>query len=776
MTREQVFAVRCKWMRLILRNWLFAGLGLVLLVACVQHARAADPYVEGLDKRFSAPAPNPSANADAWRDKRHFSWVAQEPESSAAANEEGANPLVLCAVLAVGSLVLGLTALLALRRYNQWQDSLAAKEEREKSLMAEDPSMVEFLRALHEDPLRNADTTWCVKPASPTPGPQPGVPGQSALATDASEENLAAAAKNLVALWASFQKTSRAKDDDKCARMLNELIANTAGIKNASSFSGLRPVLLLASALQGLLKQLSTKATNITPSALRTAAAAIDMIDYLTNHPVRSDLVTEPPIRLLVVDDEPISRGVLSSALRKIFGEPDLSPDGKTALVLAEKRHYDLILLDVEMPGLDGFEVCSKIHETAQNFTTPVVFITGHSDFDSRAKSAVAGAHDLMGKPFLAFEITVKALTLVLRTRLDQPHEKPGPSEIEKSCSEARVPDSAGGAVARAAELISGARCQLASSLNEPIGRANEVKTPPEDPMDSAKSPSGSNSLLSHPAKVQPVRDSVPHDPSRPSSVELAQAFFKGAPKHLQKLRADLFSAREAARQADRDELLAGIFIGVHSICAEAGRAQLGAAFRVASALEAVLKKIMERPAYCTPSTLHTAAAAIETIDQLCQRGMDLDLIQPPARLLVVDDDPVARRAFSGALQLAIGRPDTADSGEVALELARNTAYDLIFLDVIMPGLDGFAVCSKLLEMTLNRRTPVVFVTNQDDTSSRAKAEASGGCGFIPKPVLPCEILLLAVTSIARGRLERRDCEPREKAIAMAAPESALAS
>jgi hypothetical protein len=56
----------------------------------------------------------------------------------------------------------------------------------------------------------------------------------------------------------------------------------------------------------------------------------------------------------------------------------------------------------------------------------------------------------------------------------------------------------------------------------------------------------------------------------------------------------------------------------------------------------------------------------------------------------------------------------------------------------------------------------VVFVTSQDDTNSRSEAAASGGCGFIPKPVLPCEIMLLAHTYIVRGRLERRTREPWE--------------
>jgi CheY-like chemotaxis protein len=76
-----------------------------------------------------------------------------------------------------------------------------------------------------------------------------------------------------------------------------------------------------------------------------------------------------------------------------------------------------VIFLDIEMPGMDGFELYSKIRETAPNCSTPIVFVTGHTDFDSRAKSAMLGANELIAKPFLAFEITVKSLTLVLKGR-----------------------------------------------------------------------------------------------------------------------------------------------------------------------------------------------------------------------------------------------------------------------------------------------------------------------------------------------------------------------
>jgi CheY-like chemotaxis protein len=122
----------------------------------------------------------------------------------------------------------------------------------------------------------------------------------------------------------------------------------------------------------------------------------------------------------LVVDDDLISRHALSLSMKKAFSQPDLAVDGESALAQATRQVYDVIFLDVQMPGMDGFELCTKIRDTVPNRTTPVVFVTSHGDFDACAQSTISGGNDLMGKPFMIFEVTVKALTFALRGRLQQ--------------------------------------------------------------------------------------------------------------------------------------------------------------------------------------------------------------------------------------------------------------------------------------------------------------------------------------------------------------------
>ena len=86
----------------------------------------------------------------------------------------------------------------------------------------------------------------------------------------------------------------------------------------------------------------------------------------------------------------------------------------------ATERPFDLIFLDVVMPGVGRLEVCSKICDTIVNHATPVVFITSKNDFIAQAEIRRNGDDDIMGRPFLTTEITVKTLMFAWRGRLQR--------------------------------------------------------------------------------------------------------------------------------------------------------------------------------------------------------------------------------------------------------------------------------------------------------------------------------------------------------------------
>ena len=223
-------------------------------------------------------------------------------------------------------------------------------------------------------------------------------------------------------------------------KSLVELGYELGGLKDAAGFPAVLPVWQVASALEGLIKQLARKTKGPNPSTLRAISGGLDLLDKLCEPGMKPDLLTGRPLRSLVVDDDQVARHALSLALKKAYSQPDLAVGGETALAQARRQAYDVIFLDVQLPGMDGFELCSKIRGTDFNRNTPVVFVTGHGGGNARAKSSLSGGNDLMGKPFLIFEVTVKALTLALQSRLQADHSHPrippvtAPSGVRASC------------------------------------------------------------------------------------------------------------------------------------------------------------------------------------------------------------------------------------------------------------------------------------------------------------------------------------------------------
>lgn len=115
---------------------------------------------------------------------------------------------------------------------------------------------------------------------------------------------------------------------------------------------------------------------------------------------------------LVVEDEEAIAQGLALNLRRKGY-EVDLAGDGETALEKAEEGGYDLILLDVRLPGLDGFEVCQ--HLRRRDDFTPILILTARGQPDDVVYGLKLGADDYMVKPFDLAELLARAEGLLRR-------------------------------------------------------------------------------------------------------------------------------------------------------------------------------------------------------------------------------------------------------------------------------------------------------------------------------------------------------------------------
>jgi CheY-like chemotaxis protein len=267
-----------------------------------------------------------------------------------------------------------------------------------------------------------------VRQSAPVPAPAPALVAQAVEEHQkaARRVSLAADASNELSRLSLLLSGIAAREDTEGRReLLTETCTLLGAFKDRANLSDALPAWQMAAALEGLMKQLAGRPGRATASSLHTAEAGLELLKDLCVPGVRPGLANNPPPRFLVVDDDTICRYAVAAALKKIFTEPELALDGAAALALAEHEKFDVIFLDIEMPGMDGFELCPKIRTTANNQQTPVVFVTSHSDFDSRLKSTLTGAQELIAKPFLSFEIALKALTLLLHGRLNAERLQP---------------------------------------------------------------------------------------------------------------------------------------------------------------------------------------------------------------------------------------------------------------------------------------------------------------------------------------------------------------
>ena len=121
--------------------------------------------------------------------------------------------------------------------------------------------------------------------------------------------------------------------------------------------------------------------------------------------------------RILLVDDEPGLRRTLSDRLRKEGYAVDTAANGTIALDLARKSHYDVIILDLNLPAKDGVQVCQELRREGQNVA--VLMLTARDSMTDKITGLKSGADDYMTKPFESAELLARIEALLRRTRGD---------------------------------------------------------------------------------------------------------------------------------------------------------------------------------------------------------------------------------------------------------------------------------------------------------------------------------------------------------------------
>lgn len=293
-------------------------------------------------------------------------------------------------------------------------------------IFEEGPTLVKLshatLAAPAAKPPETAGPTGAAPENAPATAPQPAA---TAPHTDEHTHNsvrsglLNNAAKIRLELHALHQEFVRAQLDTERSVRLQNLYRRVHFLTATAGMAGCHRIALLSSAFEALLFELTNQPALMTPSIRITVAMANDFLGQLLE---RAKEVEQPNIttpRALIVDDDPLSNRLISAALRYDHLDVRTEEDPFAALEAANKAHFDLFLLDIEMPGLDGFQLCEALRSTPEYAKVPVIFVTSHADFDNRAKSVLIGSNDLISKPVFPIELAVKAIIHLIRGGMD---------------------------------------------------------------------------------------------------------------------------------------------------------------------------------------------------------------------------------------------------------------------------------------------------------------------------------------------------------------------
>jgi DNA-binding response OmpR family regulator/HPt (histidine-containing phosphotransfer) domain-containing protein len=429
--------------------------------------------------------------------------------------------------------------------------------------------------------------------------------------------------------------------------------------------------------------------------------------------------------KILIIEDDAIVAHIYRSRLEKEGYEVEICNDGQSGFYRIHEFRPDAVLLDLMLPKMNGVDILKKIRAQAQFARTPIIVFTNVYVPNMIHEAFGAGATQVFSKATLTPRQIIEALH----------------SAVHSYNGNAAPP--------------------LTASTDEGSGEAPEATG--ESPYHSGDSASSSGASTASTAVLAAPRTEVAEarrwDDAKEEEFqsELFTSFQRTASDTLAGLRKALQEFTKAADDATRLPPLLELYRKVHALTGGAGIAGLHNVSQMAAALEVLLKELYEKPKNINASTLRTVAHSIDFIAELFSKGVERDsLSKKEINILVVDDEILSRRAITYALEKAGLKATSIEESQAALTAATENTYDLIFLDVRMPGMDGFELCTKIRGVEANKTTPVIFVTSLTDFKSRARSSLSGGTDLIAKPFMFIELSVKALTYVLRGRLARK--------------------
>ena len=433
--------------------------------------------------------------------------------------------------------------------------------------------------------------------------------------------------------------------------------------------------------------------------------------------------------KIIIVEDDPIVGHIYQTRLEKEGYEVETCTDGQKGFYRIHEFHPDAVLLDLMLPKMNGVDILKKIRAQSQFQRLPVIVFTNAYVPNMIQEAFGAGATQVFNKATLTPRQVIDALQAIIQGGY------------------APVSDNTSAAAPQAAAPVTASDTLGESTFHSSAPAAS--RPAPQAAAAPAPAPA-----LHAPAPAIPI-PTIGSDDAE-FQAEMNEAFIQAKPEILAGLRKSLQDFSKAQDDQSRLPFLLDLYRKVHALTGSAGIAGYGNIAQMAAALEVLLKELYEKPKNVNASTMRTVAHSVDFIGEMFKHDEVNPLEPAPTEILVVDDEILSRRAITYALEKATLKAVSVEDPNVALKLATDSHYDLIFLDVQMPNMDGFELCTRIRALPSNKTTPIIFVTSLTDFKSRAKSTLSGGNDLIAKPFMFIELSVKALTYVLRGRLSSK--------------------
>ncbi len=397
--------------------------------------------------------------------------------------------------------------------------------------------------------------------------------------------------------------------------------------------------------------------------------------------------------QILFVEDDVVVIRNYRSPLQLEGYEVEVAMDGEAAVAFLERNVPSAVILDLQVPRLSGVEVLKHIRKIPALAAVPVIVLTGGTQVKLLEEAAKIGANKIVAKT----DCSPAQLLGFIKELAQAAAEPPKPA-----ASKTATTSGDGSKVVQ---------CQFKSAPS---------------------------------ASIEPATEAGSYEAMR-------CGFLDHAPRSLAKVRASMLALNRAEDDGTRVPLLAEMAEQVQSVAARAGIAGFGRAAQLGNSLGSLMVELRDKPKNIHVSSLRTMVTALDLLDVMVKgASSQTEEVSLSAQALVVDDEAICRRTLCTALSRAGLKHVSLDRPELALAVAEQNRFDLVFLDVNMPGMNGFELATKLRALPTNAGTPIIFVTTLSDFKSRAQSTLSGGNDFIVKPFPLIELAVKALTYLLK--------------------------